>query len=75
MPLLLVDDRRARIAAERLGIACAGTIGLLEAAAAKGMIDLRQAFIALPPEFRDRLHPILIEDALARRTTQHNVKT
>jgi predicted nucleic acid-binding protein len=64
--LLLVDDRRARMAAERSGLACAGTIGILEAAAAKGLIDLRQAFIALPLDFRDRLHPKLIEDALQR---------
>lgn len=40
--LLLIDDRRAREAATREKVATIGTIGLLEAAAAKGLISLRE---------------------------------
>ncbi len=64
--LLLADDAKARAAAVRAGISVAGTIGVLEAAAAKGLVALRDALAALPPDFLGRLDPKLVADALAR---------
>ena len=40
---LLMDDSHARRSAARLGVKTMGTLGLLEAAAARGMISLRPA--------------------------------
>ncbi|MFL6600372.1 MAG: hypothetical protein ACJ8R9_03500 [Steroidobacteraceae bacterium] len=40
---VLIDDRAGRNAASRRGLAVIGTIGLLEQAAARGMIDLPQS--------------------------------
>jgi len=45
--LLLIDDKRGRHAAQRLNLRIVGTIGLLETAAAEGLIDLRAAFGAI----------------------------
>jgi predicted nucleic acid-binding protein len=64
--LFLADDARARAAAMRIGIPVVGTIGVLEASAAKRLIDLRRAIASLPPDFLLRLNPRLIEDALTR---------
>lgn len=38
---LLVDDKEARAAARRLRIAITGTVGILELAAAKGLVELQ----------------------------------
>jgi predicted nucleic acid-binding protein len=40
---LLMDDSQARRCASRLGVVTMGTLGLLEAAAARGLITLRPA--------------------------------
>jgi len=44
---LLVDDGPARKAAGRRGLAIVGTIGVLEWAAARGLLDVRNAFVEL----------------------------
>jgi predicted nucleic acid-binding protein len=44
---LLVDDRDARHAARSLGVAVVGTLGVLQAAAACGLLDLDAAFASL----------------------------
>ena len=43
--LLLTDDRKARLAAERLGISCAGLLALLVQAKQKGRISSVRSFI------------------------------
>jgi predicted nucleic acid-binding protein len=63
--LLLIDDRRAREAAAREKIATIGTIGLLEAASAKGLVSLREVLDRLRAT-NMFLTPELIAGALAR---------
>ena len=41
--LLLMDDRRGRRAAEERGVRTIGTLGILEAASAKGLLPLAEA--------------------------------
>ncbi len=40
--LVLLDDRRARIAAKQLGLSITGTIGILDKAARAGLINVRE---------------------------------
>jgi predicted nucleic acid-binding protein len=42
--VLLMDDRRARQAAALVGVTTIGTVGLLEAASARGILALPEAF-------------------------------
>jgi predicted nucleic acid-binding protein len=44
---LLVDDRKARLAARALGLRIAGTVAVLERAASRGLLDLREAVVRL----------------------------
>lgn len=62
---LLMDDRAGRKAARQCGLAVVGTIGLLEQAAARGLIDLPTAFARLR-QTNARLDPELYRAALAR---------
>lgn len=62
---VLMDDRAGRNAAIHCGLAVVGTIGLLEQAAARGLIELPSAFAALR-QTNARLDPELIRTALAR---------
>jgi predicted nucleic acid-binding protein len=45
--LVLMDDRTGVAAARALGLAVTGTLGLLDRAAQRGMIDLGAAFALL----------------------------
>ncbi|MEN6451959.1 MAG: DUF3368 domain-containing protein [Thermoguttaceae bacterium] len=45
--LLLIDETRGRKAATERGVAVTGTVGILELAADKGLLDLAAAFTAL----------------------------
>lgn len=47
--LVLMDDRKGVIAAERLGLNVTGTLGVLDFAAERGLIDFAQAVSALRP--------------------------
>jgi predicted nucleic acid-binding protein len=63
--LLLADDRKARRIARGRGLAMAGTVGVLELASARNMLNLRDAFDRLrQTDFRvaDRI----LLDALSR---------
>lgn len=62
---LLVDDRAGRKAAIRCGLAVIGTIGILEEAAARGLLDLPQVMERLR-QTNARLDPELIRGALKR---------
>jgi predicted nucleic acid-binding protein len=62
---LLMDDSQARRCASRLGVVTMGTLGLLEAAAARGLIALRPALEKLRST-SCYLSDELIENALRR---------
>ena len=62
---LLIDDRAGRNAAIRHGLAVIGTIGLLEQAAAHGLLDLPQVAKRLL-QTNARLNPALLRGALER---------
>ena len=62
---VLMDDRAGRNAALRCGLAVVGTVGLLELAAARGLIELPSILTRLV-QTNARLDPELIRTALAR---------
>jgi predicted nucleic acid-binding protein len=62
---VLMDDRAGRSAAVHCGLAVIGTVGLLEQAAARGLLDLPQAMERLR-QTNVRLDPRLIQAALER---------
>ena len=61
--LLLIDEREGATLAERRGLAVTGTLGLLDLAASRGLIDLRDAFARLQ-KTNFRYPPSLIEKIL-----------
>ncbi len=62
---LLIDEKDGRRAATQRGVAIVGTLGVLEQAAARGLIDLPKAFASLArTDFR--VDPRLMKDALER---------
>lgn len=63
--VILMDDRKGRAQALRGGLRVTGTIGLLEAAAARGLVDLGRV-LKLLQETSARLDPELIQAALRR---------
>jgi predicted nucleic acid-binding protein len=62
---VLMDDRAGRSAAIHCGLAVIGTIGLLEQAAARGLLELPDTMERLR-KTNARLHPELIRAALER---------
>lgn len=62
---VLMDDRTGRNAARQCGLAVVGTIGLLEQAAIRGLIELPTVLARLR-QTNARLDPELIQAALAR---------
>jgi predicted nucleic acid-binding protein len=62
---VLMDDRAGRSAAIHCGLAVVGTIGILEQAAVRGLIELAPT-LALLQQTNARLDPGLIRAALAR---------
>ena len=62
---VLMDDRAGRNAAIQCGLAVVGTVGLLEQAAARGLIELPPTLARLH-QTNARLDPELIRAALAR---------
>jgi predicted nucleic acid-binding protein len=63
---ILMDDRAGRSAAIRCGLAVIGTLGLLEQAAARGMLDLPQVMERLT-QTNARLDPDLVPSASCLR--------
>jgi predicted nucleic acid-binding protein len=64
-PAILIDDLKGRNAALRCGLLVTGTIGVLDAAAARGWIDLPAAMARLR-RTNMRLDPVIIALALER---------
>ena len=62
---VLMDDRAGRSAAVHCGLAVVGTIGILEQAAARGLIELPHTLARLR-QTNARLDPELMQAALAR---------
>lgn len=60
--LVLMDDRKGAIAAERSGLAVTGTLGILDLAAERGFIDFRDAVRLL--ECTNFRRPTKLLDAL-----------
>jgi len=67
--LLLIDDRRARKAAQERGIVTIGTVGILETAAAKRLISLPDAFERLR-----RTNMFVSEELLARALARDRLR-
>ncbi len=69
--LLLMDDREGSIEARRRGLKTLGTLGVLDAAASRGWIDLSEMFRRLnSTTFRSPVHlmaRMLEEDALRKK--------
>ena len=63
--ILLVDDGKARDLAIQQGLRVMGTVGVLEQAAAKGIVDLPEVFARLLTT-NFRILRVIIDDALAR---------
>jgi predicted nucleic acid-binding protein len=63
--LLLVDDGKARREARRRGLAVTGTLGVLAAAAERGLVDLPEAIAALR-QTTFRAPAALVEELLGR---------
>lgn len=70
--LLLVDDLDGREAARERGIGIVGTLGVLESAAARGLIDLSSAFDRIR-QTRFRISDALLDAALARDRARRGV--
>lgn len=62
---ILMDDRKGRLVAARCGLRVTGTLGLLEAAAARGLTDFAEVMNRLA-RTRVRLDPDLVRAALSR---------
>ena len=67
--VLLIDDRRGRTEAVRCGLRVTGTIGLLEAAASRGLVDFADSIQRLR-RTGARLDSELVQAALRRNRTR-----
>jgi len=71
--LLLADDRKARRLARNRGLAITGAVGVLELAAARNLINLRDAFDRLrQTDFR--VANQILQEALAREAKRSTEK-
>jgi predicted nucleic acid-binding protein len=67
--LLLIDDADGRTEAEQRALIATGTLGILEAAAIQGQIDLPSALTRLQAT-TFRVKPELYQDLLTRDATR-----
>jgi predicted nucleic acid-binding protein len=70
---VLMDDRAGRTAAQQCGLAVVGTIGLLEQAAVRGLIDLPDKLARLQ-QTNARLDPKLMLAALERDAARRQAR-
>jgi len=64
--LLLIDERRGRLVAKRLGVATTGTLGVLLAAAQKDLLDAAATYQQLATKTNFRCSPELQNSFLQR---------
>ena len=69
-PLLLMDDPEGRVASARRALRTTGTLGVLEQAAIRGLLDLPSVLTQLLTMTTFRARAALIQDLLARDTTR-----
>ncbi len=69
--MVLLDERAGRSEAKRLGLQVAGTVGVLEKAAAERLLDLEDAFRRLQST-NFRIDPSYVRQALARDAARRN---
>lgn len=62
---VLLDDKKGRTAAQGLGLTVVGTLAVLEAAALRGLIPLRES-IARLQQTNFRIAPYLVQEAIRR---------
>ena len=72
--LLLIDDADGRLEAERRHLATTGTVGVLRAAAIRGIVDLAKALARLEATNFHR-SPTLIRELLIEDTQRKNKKS
>ena len=65
-PLLLMDDPDGRVEAARQALRTTGTLGILEQAAMRELLDLPRVLSQLLTTTTFRVHAALIQDLLAR---------
>lgn len=69
--LLLIDDAAWRRAARERAVAVAGTVGVLEKAADRGLVNLADAFARLKEQRDFWIDPRLLDDRLLRFRARH----
>jgi predicted nucleic acid-binding protein len=69
--LVLLDERRGRREAVGRGLAVMGTLGVLDAAAARGLVELPEAFARLR-QTTFRVPPSLLQELLGRDEGEAN---
>lgn len=67
--LLLLDDRRGAVAAERAGLRITGTLGVLDIAAEKGLVNFTEAILRL--EATSFRRPVELMNALLGKHERH----
>ncbi len=72
--LLLIDERQGRLEARRRGITTTGTLGVLLAAGARGLVNAESAFQRLLSETSFRATPEVRESFLAQSRKQGSHK-
>jgi predicted nucleic acid-binding protein len=63
--ITLIDERKASLVARQHGLTATGTLGVLDLAAEKGLVDLNMAVLRLL-KTNFRVSPIVVEELLSR---------
>lgn len=66
---LLIDEKRGRTEARRLGLETTGTLGILLEAGRRGLVDAEKAILQLSSETNFRIEPRLRDELIRRART------